>query len=936
MKTYFRWPIFSLALTFSSSLFATSTQIDLTSRDSFDGSRGGSFFSKISSEVEGTTYVFKDSISIINVPTSLEVGATATCFNNTVGTLTFQGNGFAFLCKDLNFSLIPSVIRSTAVGKTVSLSGFSLLSFIRSPSEVLTTGQGTLNVADTLILSENSQIIFQKNFSKENGGAIKAKSLSLTGSTESVLFDQNRSNKRGGAIFAPDAIILSKNTGTLIFSNNSSEASGAALFTKGNLIIKDNASVSFLKNSVIGTSATSARRKLGGAICGYKTTTEATASASIPTLIFSGNKSLIFSENSSTASGGAIFVKKLDLSSGGSTVFKNNFAVGDAATRGGAIAIESGGELSLSADVGNITFEGNTVVTTDNSGVTKRIRNAISIGANGKITNLRAIEGCSIFFYDPITFENGSTSLPITTLTINAPDTTETTRYKGTIVFSGEKLTAEEAKHTDNVSSTIKQPVALVAGTLSLKSGINLITEEFTQTQKSLLLMEGGTTLSSNDDITLTRLALDLNSLSVGPAKIEVKNTSKNLTIAGPIDLIDPTSLCYENHDFRETLDLSLLNLKATGTVVHTNVPATLIEFPTAHYGYQGLWNISWSDTATTESVAKITWTKTGYIANPTRKGFLVPNSLWAAFSDVCSFQQLMENSTNAELERSVFWGTGLSNFMHKDKTKSRLGFRHIAAGYVLGAGRRQIFSDDVFRIAFCQLFGRDKDYVSTKNQGTVYGGSLYYERTRFFSHPKFISFVDEFPIVFSGHLSYLHTSNRMNTLYSTREKVRGSWGNDCLACTLGGSSLFNLSQPHLFHEVAPFIKLQFVYARQQSFREHSIEARHFGSSDLANLSLPIGVSLQKESEINPSVYDITVMYVVDMFRRNPNCATTLLISGDSWTTYAANLAHQAIVIRAENYYKFNSNFELFSQFAFELRGSSRNYNANLGGKLSF
>ncbi|EPJ23902.1 polymorphic outer membrane protein, partial [Chlamydia psittaci 03DC29] len=106
---------------------------------------------------------------------------------------------------------------------------------------------------------------------------------------------------------------------------------------------------------------------------------------------FEGNSGLTFSGNSSSKNGGAIYAKNLKIVSGGPTLFTDNTAQ----EAGGAIAIADGGTLSLTAESGDIIFKGNKGK--DDA------PNAINIGSTAKITDLRASQGSSIIFYDPIT-----------------------------------------------------------------------------------------------------------------------------------------------------------------------------------------------------------------------------------------------------------------------------------------------------------------------------------------------------------------------------------------------------------------------------------------------------------------------------------------------------------------------------------------------------
>ncbi|WP_028444400.1 polymorphic outer membrane protein middle domain-containing protein, partial [Chlamydia psittaci] len=181
--------------------------------------------------------------------------------------------------------------------------------------------------------------------------------------------------------------------------------------------------------------------------------------------------------------------------------------------KGGAICLDdTSSECSLTANLGDITFDGNKIITTSSGSSTVK-RNSIDLGTGGKFTNLRAKEGFGIFFYDPIA-NQGDTS---ETIELNKAES-ETT-YTGKIVFSGEKLSDEEKTIPDNLKSYFKQPLKLGSGSLVLKDGVTLEAKSFTQTAGTVV-MDLGTTLqtpsSNGDTITLTNLDINVASLGGG------------------------------------------------------------------------------------------------------------------------------------------------------------------------------------------------------------------------------------------------------------------------------------------------------------------------------------------------------------------------------------------------------------------------------------
>ncbi|MDS0920190.1 polymorphic outer membrane protein middle domain-containing protein [Chlamydia psittaci] len=269
-----------------------------------------------------------------------------------------------------------------------------------------------------------------------------------------------------------------------------------AIKAAGNTTIKDNSSLVFHKNC---------SQTEGGVIyCKGSSTTE---------LKMENNQNLVFSENSSNKKGGAIFTQKLTITSGGPTLFSNN-SVSASAPQGGAICLDdTGSECSLTADLGDITFDGNKIIKTGDNSVT---RNSIDLGSSGKFTNLRAKDGFGIFFYDPIA-NQGDTD---TEIELNKAEERGSTTYTGKIVFSGERLSDEEKEVPANLQSYFKQPLKIGSGSLVLKDGVTLEAKSFTQTAGSNVVMDLGTTLqtpsSGGETITLTNLDINIASLGGG------------------------------------------------------------------------------------------------------------------------------------------------------------------------------------------------------------------------------------------------------------------------------------------------------------------------------------------------------------------------------------------------------------------------------------
>ncbi|MEF9519778.1 chemotaxis protein [Chlamydia crocodili] len=408
MKYPVYWFLISSGLIASTSLsFAQGESQTLTPADSYNGN--GTFTPKTSSNSTSTTYTCEGNVCIANAgnPTPL----TGSCFSQTAGNLIFIGNGHSLCFDSINAgSNNPGAINVSGNDKTLSVTGFSSFSCASCPPG--TTGMGAIKAVGNTTIKDNTSLIFNRNCSSTNGGAISCTST----------------------------------------SNNAD-------------------------------------------------------------LKFEGNQHLVFFGNLSKSSGGAIYTDKLTITSGGLTLFSNNTVSKASDPKGGAICLNNtSSECSLTADLGNIIFDGNKIITT--GGNAKTVRNSIDLGTGGKFTQLRAKDGFGIFFYDPIA-NNGDTN---TEIEINKAE--GTTTYSGQIVFSGEKLTVEEKTEAENLQSYFKQPLKIDAGSLVLKDSVTVTAKKITQTQGSSVVMDLGTTLQTpsadGDVITLTDLAINVTSLGGG------------------------------------------------------------------------------------------------------------------------------------------------------------------------------------------------------------------------------------------------------------------------------------------------------------------------------------------------------------------------------------------------------------------------------------
>ncbi|WP_100934677.1 polymorphic outer membrane protein middle domain-containing protein [Candidatus Chlamydia corallus] len=926
MKSSIPWVLLSSALTFSCHSQLLGTEEILSSADSFDGNTNSGTFTP-----KSTASVYSLSGNVFISFPGKGTPLSDSCFKQSTDNLTFLGNGHSLTFSFIDAGAHPGAAASTAANKNLSFSGFSLLSFDASPNGKVTTGQGTLSSTGGVNLENIHKLVVSGNFSTEDGGAIKGASFSLSGLSGEGIFNDNSSSKKGGAIASSGNTRIENNTGSVRFLFNKATTSGGALNNEGNAILSNNKLLYFEGNSA---------KTNGGAIFNNSGSSE---------LTISDNAGLIFLANTAETSGGAISAKKLLLSSGGFTEFRQN-NVSAATPKGGAISIENSGELSLSAETGNITFVRNTITTSGSSDAPKR--NSINIGSNGKFTELRAAKGRTIFFYDPITSEGTSSdALNINNGPVGAPNP-----YQGTILFSGETLTAAEAKVTENLKSSFTQPVTLSGGKLLLQKGVTLESTSFTQDINSLLGMDLGTTLqTTSGSITITNLGINVDSLNLKqPVSLTAKGTGSKVIVSGKLNLIDFEGNIYENHMFSHDQLFSLLKITVDSNVATNVDTSTLVptpaEHPSSEYGYQGRWNVTWTtDTTKNTTEATATWTKTGFVPSPERKSALVCNTLWGVFTDIRSLYQLVELGADGMEHKQGFWISSMTNFLHKIGDEERKGFRHTSGGYVLG-GSSHTPKDDIFTFAFCHLFARDKDCFIAHNNSRTYGGTIFFKHSHTlqpqnylrlgrakFSESAIEKFPKEIPLALDIQVSFSHSDNRMETHYTSLPETEGSWSNECIAGSIGLDLPFVLSNPHpLFKTFIPQMKVEMVYVLQNSFFETSIDGRGFSSGKLLNLSVPLGMKFIQGDLGDSYTYDLSAFFVSDVYRKNPHSTATLVMSKDSWAIRGGNLSRQAFLLRGSNNYVYNSKCELFGHYAMELRGSSRNYNIDVGTKLRF
>lgn len=467
----------------------------------------------------------------------------------------------------------------------------------------------------------------------------------------------------------------------------------------------------------------------------------------------------------------------------------------------------------------------------------------------------------------------------------------------------------------------------------------------FKQKGLSASVVSGSQVTNPDGSITITNLAVNLDSLSGGKVITLTATGTGNVSITGDLKFQDSSQNFYDNPMLNKNFSANILDISTGpgGKVDTTGFNMIPQGSTNSNSGYQGKWEVSEIKDPTTGKVSfELKWISTGYTPTPDRRATLVPNSLWCSAIDIRAIQQLVEVSTEGENFHKGIWISGISNFFHRDSMKIQKGFRHISSGYVVGASTQPI-TDKVIDIAFCQMFGKSKDYHLAKTKSHIYAASIHTKREKLINHYKLANkkgsiltkLPEQIPVIFDAQLSYSLSHNSMTTKHTPNPSSRGKWNNHCVAGELGSYLPIVIDNPFI-KEFSPFMKLHVVFVQQEDFKETkgNDANRNFQSAHFVNISLPIGMKFEKTNKYN--FYNISLIYQPDIYRDAPKSKVFLPSIDTGWSTGATNLARQALIIDGCNHHYLTESFEVFCHGAFELRGSSRNYNLDLGGRYKF
>lgn len=319
------------------------------------------------------------------------LGANVNCwtggrgYNNTLQSITFTGGHGINID---NYGAKWAVILS----ENVTFQDIGSLTFSNNAADMSNTealyGAGAIAANDTVAFSNTGALTFSNNSvsadSGASGGAIYASGGASFTSTGAISFSGNSAMTHGGAIHTGGT------TGSLTFSDNHASTYGGAIGAYGDITISDSGAASFSGNTAYE----------GGALDAYN-------------VAISGNT--------------------------GTVLFENN----SAENAGGAINLQGGGSISLTADQADIIFRGNTVQ--DGS-----VYNAIHFN-DGAMASFNAADNRRILFEDGLSSQDES----VVDISVN-----DAAGAGGTVAMSGA-----------NSQSGIRANTTMYGGTFSVSSG---------------------------------------------------------------------------------------------------------------------------------------------------------------------------------------------------------------------------------------------------------------------------------------------------------------------------------------------------------------------------------------------------------------------------------------------------------------------------------
>ncbi|WP_213357943.1 polymorphic outer membrane protein middle domain-containing protein [Chlamydiifrater phoenicopteri] len=862
-------------------------------------------------------------------------------------TLILYGNRHKFVVQQ-----IQQGISTSGISKDICFKNFSKIEFSES------SFKDKLLTCPKLSFLNNDRFCLRNIHSLSGTIANLNTPTSLTISGNNDAFFSGNSSTLTGSVGQGSKLNITKNK-NFVAENNSAGYGGTFHYKIIN--IRDNDSVTFSSNTSTGAQKDPEKPKDSSNTSPELLQYGGGALSSSTDINITNNNFVIFDANTALTNGGAVYSKNLNINNNKSVVFTNNIGL----QKGGAIYITSRGSCIISGSSGDIRFENN--YSSDGE------RNAINLEKESSLA-LQAKSRYQVFLGDPISVKEKSY------VVFNPKDFSSPNLGKIVFSISGDSSLETESSRTSKMQATVSQN----DGVIYVDNNAIFSPLKFSQTGGWLIVGASGTisTLFVQDQQTLTNedknSILNISHLGIDVASIlnsnEANGRSKNktispkivlaktsqalsltadratpsdsITLSGPIYLTDSDLLLYEN-DIRmgsSLTDLTLLQLGENTeqtqpqTLINGNIDVSQVDLNTqpVHYGYQGVWNLAWSN-----NTLKGSWIPNGeYVVSPERLGSIVANSIWGNYAGTVSFLKILhENnySSNGHPHNKASWLHGISLFGITNLFKphpEKFEYKSAGAAAKISAQSPQNICCGV---AVAKMRGNTADEnFSQKSKNDLLYGAVFLElpwRNRYISTIK-------------SSLSYGNSKERLKSLFEhtlpSKELGTAEYRIHSIAgeCFLYSTSVGNLPLPgiKLFPKTFPFIAVSAVGAKISGFKEQSSFPRNFSSlHHFLNLSIPVGVQLNKTLSSLRYFWslDTRVTFSPDVYRKNPAIRGLLLFNNAAWKCEGENLSRLGFGIECSTKYRLLS-WQLSANYSLHGRQSSMHHTANAGIQKTF
>lgn len=650
---------------------------------------------------------------------------------------------------------------------------------------------------------------------------------------------------------------------------------------------------------------------------------------------------VLFENNIASEYGGAIYMESF----GGDTppIPTNTLsAIAPYSTPAPGEARESLGSvensLFLSADGGNIIFQGNRV----GLSAADYVANSICLTEGAYIDQLRAAEGRTINFHDPVLSYTFSDEF------LHFNQTENGTEYTGTILFSGEKVgeyiikddfetdAAYQKRLYESRYSRIMQDAILHNGVLHVADEATLELHSLTVNHSELKTSNGG--LLKAKMLTLNGALIDIKGLLSGsaPLALETRLLSGQITAWDRDgDLYSGTGPLTKDRTFA-VLTIGNDDANLDGFSLDMSDDRT----GDTKYGVQGEWSLTWDDQLSPLAADNPAhtlyahWTYTGYNIDPEKQqdAMATINSLWTSKSNLDTLTNTVRGQMGSyrfmQAKDTNFWTSGLGDFSSQRSTAAIDGYDYWGGGYALGADTR-ICKNIILGLSFGQLIGT--------HQGRSKHTSIDQDTLMEMVYASYLQQIDNRnSLRYEASIGYGSTSNRMSSYDNRGEYARGKWDN------MTGNITFRLNWDYSLDRnwvLTPFIGLEYSHGRQDAFTESGRDARIFDKSKLYNLTLPIGTELTHVSNLSGGrvwINKIGLSYTPDVYRHNPGGRGQFVGDTEAWKTYCINPPRNSGTLDVSTRYHFNDSWAVFAAYQLDVRDRGCYQNVNVGISTSF